>query len=53
MNALPYAAQTYFGVAGRVISIPWLRMENDGRLFTGAYGIPVELSCKKAGKIIS
>lgn len=48
INELPYAAQTYFGVADRVISIPWLRMKNDGRMFTGAYGIPVELTCKKA-----
>lgn len=47
-NKLPYAAQTYSGVQDRVISIPWLRMENDGRLFTGTYGIPVELSCKRA-----
>lgn len=48
VNKLPYAAQTYSGVPDRVISIPWLRMENDGRLFTGTYGIPVELSCERA-----
>lgn len=47
VNKLPYAAQTFSGVEGRVISIPWLRMENDGRPFTGSYGIPVELSCKR------
>lgn len=47
LNELPYAAQTYSGVDGRVISIPWLRVKNDGRSFTGSYGIPVELSCKK------
>ncbi len=46
VNGIPYAAQTYFGVADRTISIPWLRMENDGRMFTGAYGLPVELTCK-------
>lgn len=46
VNSIPYAAQTYFGVADRTISIPWLRMENDGRMFTGAYGLPVELTCK-------
>lgn len=46
VNKIPYAAQTYFGVADRTISIPWLRLDNDGRLFTGAYGLPVELICK-------
>lgn len=50
VNGIPYAAQTCSGVTGRVISIPWLRMENDGRPFTGTYGIPVELGCKKAGE---
>lgn len=44
-NKLPYAAQTYSGVEDRIISIPWIRMENDGRKFTGTYGIPVTLSC--------
>ncbi len=47
VNRIPYAAQTYSGVADRVISIPWLRMENDGRAFTGTCGIPVELGCKR------
>lgn len=47
MTGIPYAAQTYSGVADRIISIPWLRVKNDGRNYTGAYGIPVELSCKK------
>ncbi len=46
VNKIPYAAQTYFGVADRTISIPWLRLENDGRFFAGAYGLPVELTCK-------
>lgn len=47
VNRIPYAAQTYSGMAGRVVSIPWLRIDNDGRFFTGSYGIPVELGCKK------
>ena len=47
VNAIPYAAQSYFGITDRVISVPWLRLKNDGRMFTGAYGIPVELACKK------
>lgn len=50
INNIPYAAQTYFGVEGRVISIPWLRMENDGRTFTGALGFPVELSFIKTAE---
>lgn len=42
-----YAAQTWSNTGDRVISIPWLRLDNDGRNFTGAYGIPVEFSVKK------
>lgn len=45
-NKIPYAAQTYFGTQGRTISVPWLRLPNDGRLFTGAMGLPQELSYK-------
>jgi len=44
ISKIPYAAQTFSGVEDRVISIPWLRLENDGRLFTGSYGIPTEMS---------
>lgn len=47
VNSLPYAAQTYSGLDDRVVSIPWIRMENDGRNFTGMYGTPVELSYEK------
>ena len=47
LTDVPYAAQTFSGVDGRIISIPWLRLKNDGRNYTGAYGIPVELSCKR------
>lgn len=47
LTSVPYAAQTFSGVENRIISIPWLRMKNDGRNYTGAYGIPVELSCKQ------
>ncbi|MCQ2500524.1 MAG: glycoside hydrolase family 32 protein [Lachnospiraceae bacterium] len=45
-----YAAQTWSNTGDRVISVPWLRLENDGRNFTGAYGIPVEFSVKKTDK---
>ncbi|MBQ9157594.1 MAG: glycoside hydrolase family 32 protein [Eubacterium sp.] len=44
MSKLAYAAQTFSNVSDRVISIPWLRLENDGRLFTSSYGIPTEMS---------
>ncbi|MBQ0064316.1 MAG: glycoside hydrolase family 32 protein, partial [Firmicutes bacterium] len=46
ISQLPYAAQTYSNIANRVVSIPWLRLDNDGRSYTGSYGIPVEFSLK-------
>ena len=46
---LPYAAQTYSGVQGRVISVPWLRTLNVGHLYTGMMGIPRELGLVKRG----
>ena len=44
INELPYAAQMYENVEDRVISIPWLRLINDGRNFSSAFGIPVEMT---------
>lgn len=44
MNKVPYAAQTYAGVKERIISIPWLRLPNCGRSYTGAMGLPREFS---------
>lgn len=41
---LPYAAQSYAGVKGRVISVAWLRMENDRGNYRGLMSLPVELS---------
>lgn len=41
---LPYAAQTYSGIAGRVISMAWLRMENSRRHYRGVMSLPAELS---------
>lgn len=41
---LPYASQTYSGVNGRAVSIPWLRTQNSGRSYRGVMGIPRELS---------
>lgn len=43
MNKVPYAAQSYSGISGRVVQIPWLRLPNAGRIYTGAMGIPREL----------
>ena len=44
LGKLPYAAQTYAGVENRVISVPWLRLPNRGLPYTGAMGLPRELS---------
>ncbi len=41
---LPYAAQTVAGVRDRVISIAWLRTENDRGNFRGMMSVPAELS---------
>ncbi len=49
---LPYAAQTYSGIEDRVISVPWLRTHNAGKLYTGMMGIPRELGLVKRGKDI-
>ena len=43
LTRLPYAAQTYSNTPGRVISVPWLRTRNVGRLYTGMMGLPREL----------
>lgn len=53
MNGIPYAAQTYAGIEGRVVQIPWLRLPNGGRLYTGAMGLPRELSVlERDGKML-
>ena len=44
---LPYAAQTYSGVEGRVISVAWLRTQNNEGGFRGMMAIPAELSLVK------
>ncbi len=41
---LPYAAQTYSGVSGRVISVAWLRMHNSRGCYRGVMSLPAELS---------
>lgn len=42
-TALPYAAQTCWGEK-RVITIPWLRSENNDAAYTGVMGLARELS---------
>lgn len=47
-SVLPYAAQTFSGISGgRVISMAWLRMENDRGNYRGLMSLPTELSLEK------
>ena len=39
-SSLAYAAQTYFGVGERVMSVPWLRTECVEEQITGVMGLP-------------
>lgn len=48
-TTLPYAAQTYAGVSDRVISVAWLRMDNDRGNYRGMMSLPAELSLVKRG----
>lgn len=54
MNEIPYAAQTYSGTVGRTIQIPWLRIPNTGKKYTGAMGLPRELSvlCREEERLL-
>lgn len=45
-----YAAQTYSGTVGRTVMVPWLRFKNRGRCYTGAMGLPRELSLRKTAE---
>ena len=47
---LPYAAQSYAGVEDRVISVAWLRMENDWGDYRGLMSIPAEVSLVRDGE---
>ncbi len=40
---IPYAAQTWWGTED-VITIPWLRTSNHGKMYTGGMGIPRKLT---------
>lgn len=50
VNKLPYAAQTYAGVQDRVISVAWLRLENDRGNYRGVMALPAELGLRKLGE---
>ena len=43
-NSIPYAAQSFSGVSGRIISTAWLRTENHGENWHGMMSIPRELT---------
>lgn len=47
INKIPYAAQTYSGLADRVVSVSWLRLPNNDRIYTGAMAIPREFTCRE------
>ncbi len=46
-TGLAYAAQTYAGVEDRIISVAWLRLENDRGNYRGLMSVPTELSLLK------
>lgn len=46
-NKLPYAAQTFSGVKDRIIQLPWMRMENKGKIYKGVMGVPREMRLVK------
>lgn len=46
-SKLPYAAQTYSNVPGRVVQLSWLRTENRGEEWTGVMSAARELSLGK------
>ncbi len=46
-NTLPYAAQSYYGIPNRVISVSWLRTKSVADTTTGVMSLPRELSIVK------
>ena len=48
-DKIPYAAQSFSGVSGRIISTAWLRTENHGENWHGLMSIPRELTLAKDG----
>ena len=49
-SAIPYAAQTVSREPGRVLSLSWLRLPNDGRCSTGMQSIPMEFGLSHEGE---
>lgn len=47
--SLAYAAQTYFGVGDKVMSMPWLKTECVAEQTTGVLGLPRYFSLKETG----
>ena len=45
-TAIPYAAQTFYGTPDRRILLPWLRLKDPEKPYTGAMGLPRELSLR-------
>lgn len=48
MTQLPYAAQTFFNTANRVISLSWLRTANYYSPYTGMMSLPKELTLRQS-----
>lgn len=46
-SLLPYAAQSFSGVEGRVVTMAWMRMKNSRGNYRGLMSIPTELSLEK------
>ena len=45
-TAIPYAAQTFYGTPDRRLLLPWLRLKDPEKPYTGAMGLPRELSLR-------
>ena len=48
VTPLPYAAQTFFNTANRVISLSWLRTANYYSPYTGMMSLPKELTLQRS-----
>ena len=49
-SKLPYAAQSFSGIEGRVVNTAWLRLKNVRGHYCGLMSIPTELALKKTDK---
>lgn len=48
-TTIPYAAQTFWGTED-VITIPWLRTQNNGKYYRGVMGLPRKLTLVQLGE---